>query len=102
MKPLLFALISLSLFSACKPSKKDSSTIQIIQMQHADAVAPYLSQDNQGRAVLCWTEKNLQDSTNMLKYAYFDDQADTLGTPVAIPVSKGMNTAAESMGKVAF
>lgn len=102
MKPLLLALISLSLFSACRPSNKDSKTIQVLQTQHADAVAPYLSQDNQGHAVLCWTEKNLQDSTNMLKYAYFDDQADTLSSPVAVPASKGMSTAAESMGKVAF
>ena len=102
MKPLLLALISLSLFSACQPSHKASKTIQVIQTQQADAVAPYLSQDYQGRPVLCWTEKNLQDSTNMLKYAYFDDQADAFGSAVAVPASRGMSTTAESMGKVAF
>ena len=102
MKPLLLALLSLSLFSACRPSKKTTQTRQLMQTQHADAVAPYLSSDNQSRTVLCWTEKNLQDSTNMLKYAYFDDQTDAFGSPVAVPVSKGMSTTAESMGKVAF
>jgi hypothetical protein len=102
MKSLFIAAIGLCLLSACQQSNKQSKTIQVIQMQHADAVAPYLSQDNQGRAVLCWTEKNLQDSTNMLKYAYFDDKSDAFGSPVAVPVSKGMSTTAESMGKVAF
>jgi hypothetical protein len=102
MKKLYFALLSLCLFSACQPSKKNSETTQVIQTSHADALAPYLTEDNQGRAVLCWTEKNLPDSTNMLKYAYFDDQANGFGAPVAVPSSKGMSTTAESMGKVAF
>jgi len=102
MKSLLLALISLSLLSACRSSGNVSETIRVIPMQDADAVGPYLSQDNNGRTVLCWTEKNLQDSSNMLKYAFFDDKAGRFGSAIAVPASKGMSTAAESMGKVAF
>ena len=52
--------------------------------------------------MICWSEKAETDSVYQLKYAIFDSVEQKFSQPVTIPVSAGLSTSPESMGKVAF
>nr|WP_068892378.1 sialidase family protein [Pedobacter panaciterrae] len=66
------------------------------------AVGPYLTHDNKGNAVLCWSEKYGRDSLYHIRYASYNEQTNTFNSPVTVPASSGISTSAESMSKVAF
>ena len=106
MKKLIQAIFSVTavllLLNSCKQDKDNAGVLQSINTNGAEAKNPYYTRDNHGNPVLCWTEKNSTDSLYQLKYATYNADADSFSVPVAIPVSRGVGTSAESMGKVAF
>lgn len=86
--------------TACK-QKQDKSAISTLNTDGI-AVGPYLTQDNKGNPVLCWSEQDGKDSLYRLKYASYNEQNNRFGNPVTVPASSGISTSAESMGKIAF
>lgn len=67
-----------------------------------EAVSPYLTMDEAGVPVLCWTEKNPDDSAYSVKFARYQEDTGNFGPAVTVAGSEGAQTAAESMNKVAF
>jgi len=101
MKRIITILLTGLIFlTACK-QKHDKATIGTLSTQGV-AVGAYLTQDNKGNPVLCWSEQDGEDSLYRLKYASYNEQTDTFGNPVTVPASSGISTSAESMGKVGF
>lgn len=102
MKKISFmALGMLGLLNACT-TKPDVPEVQVLSTGGIEATAPYFTKDNKGNAVLCWTEKDSQDSLYRLKYAAFDAEKKRFNTAVTVPASAGCSNSAESMGKIAF
>ncbi|MHA4895586.1 sialidase family protein [Pedobacter sp. PWIIR3] len=97
---ILIMLCSLFVWTGCK-NKQEVPVIIAMPAEGLTAVGPYLTQDNKGNTVLCWTEQG-QDSLYRLKYAVYDAGANKFAKSVTVLPSAGCNTAAESMGKIAF
>lgn len=97
----IFFPVVLALLSSCV-RKESKPLVQLLNSGGINSVGPYLTQDNRGNAVLCWTEQDGKDSLYRLKYAVYDEQLNSFGTAVTVPGSAGCGIAAESMGKVAF
>ncbi len=66
------------------------------------AVSPYLTTDEHGNAVLCWTEMDARDSAFTLKFAKYQPASNSFGPAITVSGSGGAQTAAESMNKIAF
>lgn len=99
-KILLTCFTALIFLASCK-NKDAASNEVVLETTGIQAVGPYLTHDQKGVPVLCWTEQS-KDSLYQLKYARYDVQKNRFSTAIAIPASIGSNTSAESMGKVAF
>lgn len=101
-KKIAFLLMGTVLcFNACT-RKTNIPEAQLLNTGAAEAVAPYFTRDNEGNAVLCWTEKDSNDSLFRLKYARYNVQASRFDQAITVPASAGCSNAAESMAKVAF
>ena len=98
----LSGLFLLLLVFSCKQSAPELSEEIALDTQSKESAGPYLSRDNHGNPVICWTAKSGSDSLNRLQYAVYDSVAGRFLTPVVIPSSAGCAASAESMGKVAF
>lgn len=73
MRPLshlFFLLLGIALW-ACN-SGKHVEGIHSILTESAETISPYLTTDENGEAVLCWTEKDLKDSLFGVKYSHFN------------------------------
>lgn len=106
MKTLILRLFILSIallsLNACKQNQSDDIVIQSVNTGGQDALDPYLTVDNKGNPVLCWTEKDSNDSLYRLKYAIYNVKSDSFGPALTVSVSSGISPTAESMGKIAF
>src|SRR5690606_19707175 len=105
LKHLLCCVLPLlgmiTLIQAC--SEKDQRFEQkALVIKGLSATGPYLTQDHKGRPAICWAEQDRQDSLYRLKYAIYDQLADSIGPTITVPGSVGCSTSAESMGKIAF
>jgi hypothetical protein len=102
MNKTLFMLLSgLLLFCSC--SKKPAEPLaSVLKMEGISAVGPYLTKDNKGNPVLCWTEQDAKDSLYRLKYAVYNRKTEAFNAVVTVAASAGSSTSAESMGKIAF
>lgn len=98
---LLYMLLGFLMLQSCKEKQHENVALPLNQAQQ-EASGAYFTQDHQGNAVLCWTEKDETDSLHRLKYAIFDAAVDSFAAPVTVPGSVGMSAVAESAGKVAF
>lgn len=95
-------MIVLMLFSiSCQQSEKPSP-VQSLSTESTDAGSPYLTYDNQGNPVLCWTERSLVDSLYRLRYTIYKQAANKFADPVTVSPSAGTKSSAESMNKIAF
>ena len=83
-------------------SGKHPVGILSIPTKSAEAISPFLSTDEQGEAVLCWTEKDPKDSLFSVKYSHYNSSEGTFGPVITVAGSEGAQTGAESMNKVAF
>jgi len=88
------------LVSACH--RREVAPIYVLGESGIQATGAYLTTDQQGNPVLCWTEQDRKDSLNRLKYAVYDRQQQKFSDAITVTTSAGCSTAAESMGKVAF
>lgn len=96
-------VITVSLFCiSCKQSGNQSVSIQSIPNTGTEAASPYLTHDNLGNAVLCWTEKSPADSLYRLRYAVYKPASNQFGDPITVAPSAGTKISAESMNKIAF
>jgi hypothetical protein len=98
---LLLSLLSLIIIS-CSTKKQDTIEIKEINTISSKAINPYLTQDHNGNAVLCWTELNPLDSLYNLKYAVYDHEINTFNNPILVTGAEGIGTSSESMNKIAF
>lgn len=87
---------------SCRQTTPDSHAAQSINVRSLESSAPYLTTDNKGNAVLCWTSKDPVDSLNRLMYAVYNAEDDKFSQPVIVSVSAGTVPSEESMNKVAF
>lgn len=98
------------LLSACgRQSSRETSETLSGQPEHysmtasgTEATDPYLTLDQHGLPVLCWTEKQAGSGQYILKYAVFDTVTAKFGPTVTVSSSTGTKTSAESANKVAF
>jgi hypothetical protein len=97
---LMLSIIMLGI-NSCKQKDTSLKTVRLSQAG-IDATGPYLTKDNHSNPVICWAEKDSKDSLYRLKYAVFNQEDNKFDSPVTVPVSEGMNTSPESMGKIAF
>lgn len=95
---LLAALTAIFTYS-CHPGDAGKA---VLLPTGGDAVSPYLTMDEKGVPVLCWTEKAEGDSVYSLKFAWYQADRHAFGAAITVPGSGGAQTAAESMNKVAF
>ncbi|MGV3504500.1 MAG: exo-alpha-sialidase [Adhaeribacter sp.] len=98
--PLLAAFL---LLSACRGGQNQEPALpqQISAGKHKSA-GPYLTQNHQGRAVLCWVEAQDATGNYLLTYAIADEEGQTFGTPQAIPTTKGIYPHDENLSKLVF
>ncbi|WP_423146517.1 hypothetical protein [Rubrolithibacter danxiaensis] len=103
MKSVYLSIIFFSLLGiiSCQPGK-ETYTATLADSTVAETTSPYLTHDNNGNAVLCWTAKGPSDSLYRLKYAIFDSEVGKFKATVTVPGSAGTSVSAESMNKVAF
>lgn len=94
----LFAIF----FSSCRSNSERTLAVEHVTDLHSDAMGSYLTKDNFGNPVLCWTELNREDSLYRLHYAVYDTVNRRFLDPIVVSGSEGSSTASESMGKVAF
>src|SRR5690606_37398163 len=99
---LIVASFFLILLASCEQNKEKSMDIKSIDNESADAINPYLTKDQNGNIVMCWTSKDPSDSVYRLKYAIYNESDNTFGKVITIPTSADLSTSPESMGKVAF
>lgn len=99
---LIVASFFLILLASCEQNKEKSMDIKAIDNESADAINPYLTKDQNGNIVMCWTSKDPSDSVYRLKYAIYNESDNTFGEVITIPTSADLSTSPESMGKVAF
>ncbi|NEU07157.1 exo-alpha-sialidase [Flavihumibacter sp. R14] len=92
----------LLLVLSCKQNKSTLNSINTIPTKAAETTSPYLTHDQSGNAVLCWTERSGVDSLYRLKYAIYDTATQQFGNAVTVTPSKGTKASPESMNKVAF
>lgn len=90
--------VGIIFLTACK---EKPATIGTLNTQGV-AVGSYLTQDNNGNPVLCWSEQDGKDALYRLKYAIYNQKTNTFENQVTVPASSGISISAESMGKVAF
>lgn len=90
--------VGIIFLTACK---EKPATIETLNTEGV-AVGSYLTRDNKGNPVLCWSEQDGKDSLYRLKYAIYNQKTNTFENQVTVPASSGISTSAESMGKVAF
>jgi hypothetical protein len=102
MKQIFFVFTALVILISCKHQNNSDTSVQSLNSGRQEATAPYFTQDNRGNPVLCFSEIDTADSLYRLKYTTYNSTADAFGPAVLVPGSKGLNIAAESMGKVAF
>ena len=105
MKRSILYILSIvfSLFSfSCKQNQSDAIKVETIPDTAAEATSPYLTTDQHGNAVLCWTERSDSDSLYRLKFAVYDDATRQFGDAVTVTPSRGTKPSPESMNKVAF
>lgn len=102
MKKISFIAFAVWGFIGACTTKSDVPKVKKLDTGGIEAVAPYLTHDNKGNAVLCWTEKDGKDSLYRLKYALYNTETDRFDPAVTVPASAGCSNSAESMGKVAF
>ena len=98
----LLALLFLFILNSCSESKTEAIKTYQLENTSSEALNPYLTHDNKGNAVLCWTEKNMVDSLYRLKYAVYDSLTNKFNPPITVTSSKGTKSSPESMNKVAF
>lgn len=98
MNRIIAILLVAICFTACKEKAPTISTFKT----EGIAVGSYLTHDNKGNPVLCWSEQDGKDSLYRLKYAIYNHQTRIFENQVTVPASSGISTSAESMGKVAF
>jgi hypothetical protein len=96
---LLFTAVVFLTACSSKPLVNEPKALHITGIK---ATGPYLTQDNKGTPVLCWSEQDGQDSLYRLKYAIYDQQKDQFGTAFTVPASAGCGVSPESMAKIAF
>ncbi|HUH32444.1 MAG TPA: sialidase family protein [Daejeonella sp.] len=95
--------VTILLFSAsCEPNEADSIVVKSISNTSREAASAYLTNDNNGNAVLCWTEQSSEDSLYRLVYATYNSSTNNFGKPVIVSPSAGTKASPESMNKVAF
>ncbi|HEY1007325.1 MAG TPA: hypothetical protein VGD92_09090, partial [Sphingobacteriaceae bacterium] len=98
---MLFLLAALTAIFTCSCHPGDAGKAVLLPTG-GDAVSPYLTMDEKGVPVLCWTEKMEGDSVYSLKFAWYEADRRAFGAAITVPGSGGAQTAAESMNKVAF
>lgn len=99
---LVILCIVLFMATSCGQHSHESIAVSRINGRNLEQTAPYLTTDNKGNAVLCWTAKAPTDSLNRLMYSVYDTDKDIFRKPVVVSVSAGTKSSAESMNKVAF
>lgn len=99
MKQRVLLLFTLVMLFACS---ERHSHVTRISTKGSEAVDPYLTNDNNGNVVLCWTERDPRDSMYRLKYAVYDKGIEAFGATVTVQQSAGTRSSGESMNKVAF
>src|SRR5690606_30886952 len=67
-----------------------------------EASGTYLTYDQEGHPVLCWTEGEKVEGGFVLKYSVFNPEEDVFGPPVHVKPSLGTRAHPESMNKVGF
>lgn len=87
---------------SCKQSTNQFVSIQSITQTGTEAASPYLTHDNLGNAVLCWTEKSPTDSLYRLRYAVYIPATNQFGDAITVISSAGTKSSPESMNKIAF
>lgn len=76
--------------------------MQSVPREGIDAASPYLTHDERGNAVLCWTERSQADSLYLLRYAVYKPGLNQFGDAITVTPSAGTKFSAESMNKIAF
>ena len=97
-----FTIAVLLCIISCKPKASDTIAINTVPNTSSEATSPYLTHDDKGNAVLCWTERSETDSLYRLKYAVYDEAARQFGDAITVTPSEGTKPSPESMNKVAF
>lgn len=101
MRKLIFFVSAVSLCFSCRQSADLPAGIYTIDSS-SETVNPYLTTDNRGNAVLCWTERDPADSLYRLRYAVYNDKSGKFGNFVTVTSSAGTGTSPESMNKIGF
>ncbi|WP_285008247.1 sialidase family protein [Pedobacter faecalis] len=100
---VIFGTVALLILQACSAHKSEEQEAAAIQLPvNGIARGAYLTKNQHGEAVLCWTELDTADSLNCLKYAVYDSIKNVFGQAITVYSSRGCGASAESMAKVAF
>lgn len=87
---------------SCKQPIYEQLQVRYLKGNVAEQSAPWLTTDNEGNPVLCWTEKITAESPGLLMYSVYQADKDAFMKPVAVAVSRGAKSSPEAMNKVAF
>lgn len=98
----ILSFILVILIASCSQSNQNEMDIRSVGNESADAINPYLTKDQNGNTVMCWTAMDPIDSLYRLHYAFYNENDNTFGEAITVPTSTDLSTSPESMGKVAF
>ena len=104
MYKIFFSIILLLGLLSCGTEKKSGDKAPEFEIKTATAngTAPYLTTDNHGVPVLCWTTLDEKSHRYFLSYAKWDYKKNTFGATKEVRQTLGMQKHKESMGKIAF
>lgn len=108
MRILLILFIALSIFVGCSSSEnkiakelygQGSDVKEMFVNSQSSASSPFLTKNQQDKAVLCWTEGSGENA-----YLYYSvvDNKGAFSKPIQVKSSKGLSVHAEGMAKLAF
>jgi len=110
MKNNILYILTLTLvFFSCKekPEQKELTVtpvkkeIQRLTNKDKNLLGAFLF-SNENDVIANWTEYDDKVDSTILKFAYFDKEKSTFSNPIVVTPSKGLQTHAESMAKVAI
>lgn len=101
---IIYVIIVLFIFTSCKKEFNISSTskeVQQITNSKASSEGTFLF-SGKNETIINWTEQGKSKEDNILKFSFFVKETKSFSSPIVVTPSKGLQTHAESMAKVAI
>ncbi|KAA5547476.1 sialidase family protein [Adhaeribacter rhizoryzae] len=103
LRTLLYITFIGLIFNSCQRPLKQAAPVAVrISSPNLKSSCPYLTQDHQGRPVLCWVQAQDTAGNFLMAYAVSLDGGQTFGNPKFIATTQGVHPHDENLSKILF